>query len=75
VGKTTTTITLASVLAKRGGRVLVIDLDPHGSLTSYLGADQNDPEESIYNIFSSDSSNALEHIVKSKIPGVSLYKS
>ncbi|MCP4632573.1 MAG: ParA family protein [candidate division Zixibacteria bacterium] len=37
VGKTTTTVNLAAVLAKSGRKVLVVDGDPQGSLTSWLG--------------------------------------
>jgi chromosome partitioning protein len=36
-GKTTTTVSLASAFAERGLRVLVIDLDPQGSATKWLG--------------------------------------
>lgn len=75
VGKTTTTITLASILAARGGRVLVVDLDPHGSLTSYLGADAADSDIGVYNAFSSEKHNPFEHIINTEIPGLSLYKS
>ena len=32
VGKTTTTVALSSLLADRGKRVLMLDLDPQGSL-------------------------------------------
>ncbi|WP_421021421.1 ParA family protein, partial [Klebsiella pneumoniae] len=37
VGKTTTTIAFAGLLADAGKRVVVVDLDPHGSMTSYFG--------------------------------------
>jgi chromosome partitioning protein len=37
VGKTTTTVALSSLLADRGKRVLMLDLDPQGSLGSYFG--------------------------------------
>jgi chromosome partitioning protein len=36
-GKTTTTISLAAVLAERGLRVLVIDLDPQASASLWMG--------------------------------------
>ena len=37
VGKTTTTMSIGAALAKRGKKVLLIDLDPQGNLTEYLG--------------------------------------
>lgn len=37
VGKTTTTINLAGSLVEQGARVLLVDLDPQGHLTSALG--------------------------------------
>ena len=42
VGKTTTTVTLGALLAGRGHRVLLIDTDPHASLTYYFGWRRND---------------------------------
>lgn len=37
VGKTTTTLAIGSILARRGLKVLFIDLDPQGNLTLSLG--------------------------------------
>jgi len=51
VAKTTTVISLASLLAQRGESTLILDLDPHGSLTSYLGYDPDVIETSIYTLF------------------------
>jgi chromosome partitioning protein len=51
VGKTTTTVTLAGLLAARGQRVLMVDADPQGSLTVYFGLDPDNVEKSLYSIF------------------------
>lgn len=50
VGKTTTTINLASYLAKSGRRVLIVDLDPQGNATSGLGIDKNTLTETMYDV-------------------------
>jgi chromosome partitioning protein len=51
VGKTTTSIALAGLLAEAGKRVVVVDLDPHGSMTSYFGYDPDALEHSNYDLF------------------------
>jgi chromosome partitioning protein len=51
VGKTTTAVTLGGVLAHRGLRVLLVDTDPHGSLTAYFRLDPDGVEHSVYELF------------------------
>ena len=51
VGKTTTSIALAGLLAEAGKRVVIVDLDPHGSMTSYFGYDPDALEHSCFDLF------------------------
>ena len=50
VGKTTTAINLSSCLAEAGKKVLTIDLDPQGNMTSGLGVDKNELENTVYEL-------------------------
>lgn len=54
VGKTTTAVNLASSLALRGFRVLVVDLDPQGNATSALGIDKRAVEHQTYHALMAD---------------------
>ena len=50
VGKTTTSINLSSCLAAHGKKVLSIDMDPQGNMTSGLGVDKNEVENTVYEL-------------------------
>ena len=50
VGKTTTAINLAACLAEAGKNVLTIDLDPQGNMTSGLGVDKSELENTVYEL-------------------------
>ena len=50
VGKTTTVINLATALAQKEKRTLVIDLDPQGNATTGLGKSNSENENNIYNL-------------------------
>lgn len=66
VGKTTTTIALAGLLAERDKRVLLVDTDPHASLSYYFGIESEDLELSVYDLFTQVSS--TEQILQSLCP-------
>lgn len=50
VGKSTTAINLSACLAEKGKKVLAVDMDPQGNLTSGLGVDKDSVEKSIYEL-------------------------
>jgi chromosome partitioning protein len=53
VGKTPTTVNLSFALARTGYHILLVDLDPQGSLSEYFLADQADIQEvTVYNALS-----------------------
>ena len=54
VGKTTTSINLAACLAEKGKKVLAVDMDPQGNLTSGLGVDKESAEKTIYDLIIGD---------------------
>lgn len=54
VGKTTTSVNLAACLAEKGKKVLAVDLDPQGNMTSGLGIDKNSLELTAYDMISGE---------------------
>ncbi len=76
VGKTTTAVSLAGILADRGHETLMIDLDPHGSMTSYFGLDPDSVEESVYSLFQAAANNTkismASVLQRTRVPKLSL---
>lgn len=67
VGKTTTNINLASCLALKGKRILVMDIDPQGNTTSGLGIAKKTLEKSMYDILIDDSIDPAKAILRTSI--------
>ena len=51
VGKTTTSLTLGSALARRGKKILLLDLDPHACATLHAKIYPEELRTSLYDIF------------------------
>lgn len=51
VGKTTTTVSLGGIAAEQGQRVLLVDLDPHGSLSCYFNFNPDFQTKGVYQLF------------------------
>jgi chromosome partitioning protein len=75
VGKTTTTINLGAALAEAGRKVLMVDMDPQGSLSIGLGVPPSALEgrKTVYDmLMDSSAAPASEVIVQTSIKGLDL---
>ena len=70
VGKTTSCICLSAALAEHGKRVLLVDLDPQGGLTTALGFGPDSFDTTIYTVLIDDETSLDKAIVESKTEGV-----
>ena len=74
VGKTTTTINVATAMAAAGKKVLVIDLDPQGNASTSMGIDKKGSMPSSYNVLLG-SCRLTDAVVWTEIPGFSIVPS
>ncbi len=56
VGKTTTAINLSAALASLGKKVLALDMDPQGNMSSGLGVNKDEVEHNVYTLIVGESS-------------------
>ena len=70
VGKTTTSVNLSAILAKKGKKILLIDADPQGNATSGIGMEK-EIEYSTYDLLVSDQP-AVDIIQKTEIKNLSI---
>lgn len=56
VGKTTTAINLSACLAEKDQKVLAIDMDPQGNMTSGLGLNKEEVEKTVYDLIIGEAS-------------------
>ena len=74
VGKTTTAINLGTALAAIDKKILLIDLDPQGNLSTGIGVTEKQRKNSVYDLIT-QSSSIDEAIQKTKIPNLKIIPS
>lgn len=72
VGKTTTAVTLAGLLSREGKTVLLVDMDPHGSMTAYFRYDPDTQAPSVYHLFQSPATPLHDIMLDTGVDGVKL---
>ena len=71
VGKTTTTVNVATAMAAAGKKVLVIDLDPQSNASTSLGIDKHGEMVSSYEVIIGERK-LKEAVILTEIPDFSL---
>lgn len=76
VGKTTTSVSLGGLAAEAGKRVLLLDLDPHGSLSCYFKFNPDFQTSGVYSLFERrhqlDRSAVIKQVSATDYPNISL---
>ena len=72
VGKTTTAISLGAALTELGERVLLVDMDPQGSLGVGLGLEPHGQDATIYDLLMNSGATLDDVLVETNVPGLHL---
>src|SRR5215831_2331505 len=73
VGKTTTAINVATSIAMSDRRVLLVDVDPQGNLTSGVGRkDQRAPGGTVYEALTNDDVDPASFVMTTAVDNLSL---
>ncbi|AII11384.1 ParA family protein [Rhodococcus opacus] len=73
VGKTATTLGLASAISNAGGHVLIVDVDPQGNATNGVGVSITDEMLTTYDLMSrTESGTAIDAVIATPWDGVDL---
>jgi len=70
VGKTTTNINLATCLAVKGKRILIVDIDPQGNTTRGLGISKKHLQYTLYDVLVDGNMDPREAIISTGIPNM-----
>lgn len=74
VGKTTTSVNIATALAAAGKKILLIDMDPQANASTGVGFARNSRKHTSYHLLV-DSCTVSEALITTMIPGLSLIPS
>jgi len=74
VGKTTTVVNLATAMCSLNKRVMIIDIDPQGNACTSLGIEQNQRQQTIYDVLVTDMP-MEKAIIDTEIPNLSIVPS
>ena len=75
VGKTTTAVNLSTALAAINKKVLLIDLDPQGNLSTGLGIKSEDRKINVYDLIMVEKISIEKASIKTKIPYLNIIPS